>query len=205
MDRKQKERLSQARQALKDDLPLNDAQWERFEEGLDIRKYQKGDIIIRAGEVESYLSIVLEGMTRHYVINRRGDDISFEFSFPLEFNSSYSSFLSRNPSRFFIEALEPTVLASMPHSYLMELYRKYPERSMASKSAIENYYIWREEREISLLTETAMERYSNLIKRSPEYLENVPLKHLASYLNIRPESLSRIRKEWRTKQRENGN
>lgn len=205
MDHKDRERLSRAREALKDDLPFNDAQWERFAEGLVIRRYDKGDVIIRAGEVESYLSIVLEGVTRHYVINRRGDDVSFEFSFPLEFNSSYASFLSRNPSRFFIEAMEPTILASMPYSYLMELYRKYPERSLASKSAIENYYIWREEREISLLTETAMERYTNLIKRSPEYLENVPLKHLASYLNIRPESLSRIRKEWRKNQREKAN
>lgn len=201
MTEREAQLLSHARQALKEDLPLNDEQWERFKQGFVIRRYDKDDFIIREGQVESYLSIVLEGITRHFVINRRGDDISFEFSFPLEFNSSYASFLSRQSSRFFIQAMEPTILASMPHSYLMELYEKFPERSLAGKTAIENYYIWREERELSLLTETALERYTNLVKRSPEYLEHVPLKHLASYLNIRPESLSRIRREWRKSQK----
>jgi CRP-like cAMP-binding protein len=101
--------------------------------------------------------------------------------------------------------MEPTILASIPHSYLMELYKRYPKRSLAGKTAIEKYYIWREERELSLLTETALERYSNLVKRSPEYLEHVPLKHLATYLNIRPESLSRIRREWRKSQKDLSN
>lgn len=185
--------LNTARKLLYDYLPMSDEQWEVFSQGFKIRKYSKGDFILLQGETERFLSIVLTGCTRHFVL--AGDEEkSFDFSFQHEFNCSYSSFIQQEPSLFCIQALEECVLASMHYDFLQQLYQQYPESNRFGRTAVEQYYIWREQREISLMTESAPERYIKLMEKYPIYLEKVPLKYLASYLNIKPESLSRIRK-----------
>ncbi|WP_158859245.1 Crp/Fnr family transcriptional regulator [Lunatibacter salilacus] len=186
--------LNTARELLFDYLPLTDEQWEVFKGGFKIRNYHKGDFILNEGETEQFLSIVLAGSTRHYVMVK-GEEKSFDFSFQHEFNCSYSSFIQQEPSRFFIQALEDCVLASIHYDFLQQLYQHYPESNKFGRTAVEQYYIWREQREISLLTSSASERYEKLMQKYPVYLEQVPLKYLASYLNIKPESLSRIRKK----------
>lgn len=72
--------LNVARELLYDYLPLTDEQWEVFKQGFKIRKYNKGDYIIKEGETERYLSIVILGLTRHFVLVK-GEEKSFEFSF----------------------------------------------------------------------------------------------------------------------------
>ncbi|GAB2621584.1 Crp/Fnr family transcriptional regulator [Belliella aquatica] len=186
--------LIQARELLYDYLPLTDEQWEVFKQGFKIRKYHKGDFILSEGENERFLSIVISGCTRHYLM-LKGEEKSFDFSFQHEFSCSYSSFIQQEPSRFFIQALDDCVLASIHYDFLQELYLHYPESNKFGRTAVEQYYIWRELREISLMTESAQERYLRLMEKHPIYLAQVPLKYLASYLNIKPESLSRIRKK----------
>lgn len=186
--------LDEARKLLHDYLPLADEQWEVFKQGFKVRKYHKGDFILNEGETERFLSIVIAGCTRHYVMVK-GEEKSFDFSFQHEFNCSYSSFIQQSPSIFYIHALEDTILASIHYNFLQQLYLQYPESNKFGRTAVEQYYIWREKREISLLTDSAGERYEKLLQKYPIYLEQVPLKYLASYLNIKPESLSRIRKK----------
>jgi CRP-like cAMP-binding protein len=186
--------LVRARQALHEAMPMTDAQWEVFQQGLQLRNYKKGELILRQGETESYLSMVLHGLTRHYVLTSRGEDKSFDFSFQHDFNCSYASFLTQSPSRFFIEALKPTLLASMPYSFLQQLYEAHPVSNKIGRIAMEQYYLWREAREVSLLVDSAEARYLRLLDQHPHYAHGLPLKYLASFLNVRPESLSRIRR-----------
>lgn len=174
-------------------MPMNSSQVEVFLEGMQLRHFDKGDIILEAGKREQFLSIVITGLTRHFVI-KNGQDLSFDFSFKGEFNSSYASFVQKQASKFNIEALQPTVLASFSHQFLHELYEKYPQSNIFGRIAVEEYFVLREKRELSLLTDTATERYENLFADQPVYIKQIPLKHLATYLNIKPESLSRIRK-----------
>lgn len=170
------------------------SQAEVFLKGMQLRSFKKGELIIEAGRTESYLSIVIEGLTRHYIL-KEGEEISFDFSFTNEFNSSYASFVQQQPSQFYIEALQPTLLASFSYDFLQGLYEKYPASNRFGRLAIEDYFVLRETRELSLLTQDASERYKNLLQKQPIYLQQIPLKYLASYLNIKPESLSRIRKQ----------
>ncbi len=174
------------------DMPASQA--DVFLKGLRIRCFEKGELILEAGKTERYLSVVLEGLTRHYLI-RNGEDKSFDFSFKNEFNSSYASFVQQQPSQFYIEAIEPTLLASFSYEFLNTLYEKYPASNRFGRIAIEDYFVLREKRELSLLTENATERYKKLLEEQPNYVQQIPLKYLASYLNIKPESLSRIRKQ----------
>ncbi len=188
------DQLTLARVALSGAMPMSDAQWEVFKGALNIRYFEKNQVILHAGERERYLSMMLSGLTRHYVVNESGEDVSFDFSFQHEFNCSFASFITQEPSRFSIEALQDTVLASMPYDFLQGLYEAHPESNLIGRVAVEQYYLWREEREVSLLMDPAEERYLRLINKQPHYLQEVPLKYIASYLNVKPESLSRIRK-----------
>lgn len=189
-----KQHLQTARELLSVYLPMNDVHWEVFKQGFKIRKYAKDDFILNEGDTEKYLSIVLVGSTRHY-LTANGEEKSFDFSFQYEFSCSYSSFIQQEPSQFCVQAMEKSVLASLPHPFLQQLYKQYPESNYFGRTAVEQYYLWREKREISLMVDAARERYVKLLEQYPIYLEQVPLKYLASYLNIKPESLSRIRKQ----------
>jgi signal-transduction protein with cAMP-binding, CBS, and nucleotidyltransferase domain len=186
--------LTQARNLLSAYLPMEDKHWEVLKQGFRIRKYRKGDVILKEGQTETYLSILLSGITWHYVLVR-GEEISFDFSFQNEFNCSYSSFIQQSPGRFYIQALDDCVLASLHYDFLQQLYEQFPISNKFGRTAVEQYYLWRERRELSLITESAKERYTHLLEKYPVYLERVPLKYLATYLNIKPESLSRIRKQ----------
>lgn len=175
-------------------MPMSESQAEVFLSGMQIRSFEKGEIILEAGKTERYLSIVIRGLTRHCIL-KNGEDISFDFSFKDEFNSSYASFVQKQPSQFFIEALQPTVLASFSYDFLHGLYENYPASNLFGRIAIEDYFVLREKRELSLLTDNATERYKSLLEEQPIYVKQIPLKYLATYLNIKPESLSRIRKQ----------
>lgn len=184
--------LNHARELLYDYMPMSDEQWALFKQGFTIREYKKGDFIIQAGETEKFLSILLKGLSHHYLIIN-GEEKSFDFSFQHEFNCSYASFIRQEPGIFFIQALSDCVLASLHIDFLRYLYKEFPISNMIGRSAVEQYYLWREQREISLLTKSAEERYLDILEKYPIYHEQIPLKYLASYLNIKPESVSRIR------------
>lgn len=186
--------LQKARKILHPYMPMEDAQWQKFKSSLIIRKYAKNEFILNEGETEKYLSIVVSGVTRHYVPSK-GEEKSFDFSFQHEFNCSYASFIQQSSSKFYIQALEPTILASLHYNVLQELYKLNPLSNIFGRTAVEQYYIWREEREISLLTDSAEERYIKLMEKYPIYIQKIPQKYLSSYLNIKPESLSRIKKK----------
>lgn len=181
------------RTALEAGMPIPEENWAHIRASLKIRHYHRGDYIIREGEIENHLSVVATGCVRHYVL-KADEEISFEFAFEGEFSNSYASFLSRTPSRFFIQALEEVNLVSIHHDRLQELYEDSAFGERLGRLATEGYYIYREERELALLTLTAEERYLELISQDPIYVNRIPQKYLASYLNVKPESLSRIKK-----------
>ncbi|MFO7823086.1 MAG: Crp/Fnr family transcriptional regulator [Cyclobacterium sp.] len=189
--------LKKAKELLSPYLPMSDEEWAVFSEGLSIRVFKKGMTVLNTGEVEPYLSIVLDGLTRHYLLLPNGEEKCFDFSFQHEFNCSYASYIQQKPSVFHIQALEDTVLASLHKNFLDQLYEQYPISNKFGRIAVEQYYLWREKRELSLLVDDAKTRYLNLMRKYPEYLQQVPLKYLASYLNLKPESLSRIRNDLR--------
>lgn len=186
--------------SLKESIGINDQQLDIWLENAIFRNYKKGDFIIESGQVEKYLSIVIEGLTRHYIVNTKGDDVSFDFSFAYEYSFAYGSFISRKPTRFYITALADVKLLSIPRKVIQNLYEKYPASNIFGRISAENYYLWREERELAIQTLTPDERYLWLLEKHPQYVTNVPLKYLSSFLNLTPETLSRVRSRF-TKQK----
>jgi CRP-like cAMP-binding protein len=160
---------------------------------LKITTYKKNDPLIVEGAVENNIHFIVEGVTRSFFV-KGNKDISFEFYFSGAFISSYASFLMRTPSGHSIEAFTQLTTVSMQHKDLMDLYEKSRKFEQFGRILTEELFKKTSERTKDLLSLTATERYVKLMNTNPQYVQEIPLKYLASYLNITPESLSRIRK-----------
>ena len=174
---------------------LSQAEWTEMRSYLKERRFKKGEFLCRHGQVEHYLSIIIEGTCRGFYINKEGEEISVAFIFSNDYVSAYYSFLTQRPSLMAIQAVTPVTTISISHTHLNMLCDKYKSAERIGRLNAERVYRRKEEREIALLTMSATERYQDLITRGPQLLQQIPLKHIASYLGIKPESLSRIRKQ----------
>jgi CRP/FNR family transcriptional regulator, anaerobic regulatory protein len=163
---------------------LSTDEWERFEGMVEEDTFDKNDFLTREGQVERYIYFICEGIVRVFFTDK-DKEISLDFAFEGTFTTSYASFLQQQPSVIYIEALTE------------KLYRFYDQSQKAERIGrliAEANYIRKNNREISFLKFTAKERYLQLLEEHPKLVQEIPIKFLASYLGIKPESLSRIRR-----------
>ena len=173
--------------------PLSDDDWDFFSSKLTRVVIPKKAFLLRAGSVENHLSFIEQGIVRHY-IPKVENDITYAFSFAGEFVSGYESFLTRAPSISNIETLTECVFWQVKHDDLQAIYQQTNAGNIIGRKASEMLFIEKAKRELSLLNDTAEERYLNLFKEQPQLIRFIPQKYLASYIGITPQALSRIRK-----------
>jgi CRP-like cAMP-binding protein len=160
---------------------------------MQLNTFEKNELLVAVDEVENRVHFIAEGITRSFF--KKGEkDISFEFFFPGMFISSYASFLMRTPSGHAIEAFTPLTVLSLSHDSVTALHEVSNNFQQFSRVLTEELFRKTSERNKDLLSLTATERYEKLLHLNPHYVQQIPLKYLASYLNVTPESLSRIRK-----------
>jgi len=102
--------------------------------------------------------------------------------------------LTQQPSSYQLETITDTVLWSVSFNDLQIIYTDTAIGNTIGRLASEDLFIKKSKRELSLLTESAEERYLNLFTEQPHLLQLIPLKYIASYIGITPQALSRIRK-----------
>jgi len=173
---------------------LTDEEWDLFTSKLEHKTFKKGDTVLRDGEIENYLSFIVKGSIRLLVYNDKMDEISIGFSSEKTFCSSYSSFIMQRPSKVCIQALEDLEVLRVSYMNLQDLYACSHTGERLGRINAEMYLCHKEEREIMLLTMSASERYMQLLENNPKLLNLVKLEHIATYLGITPQSLSRIRR-----------
>ena len=132
-------------------------------------------------------------MVRFY-IPKEENDITFEFAFQDSFISGYDSFLSRRPSKYVVETITDTILWRLTYHDIQQIYDDSDIGNLIGRKASEELYLKKTARELSLISNTAEERYLNLFKERPELIREIPLKYIASYIGVTPQALSRIRK-----------
>ena len=174
-------------------VSMSDSDWEIFSSKLIRRTFPKKSTILPQGKKENYLSFIEKGMVR-MCIPKEWDDLTFSFEFEGNFFCAYSSFLTQQPSEYQIEAISDTILWSISHTDLQEIYSTTVIGNTLGRYASEGLYLKKTKRELSLLTKSAEDRYLNLFKEEPHLLRQIPLKYIASYIGITPQALSRIRK-----------
>jgi len=154
--------------------------------------YNRGEFIVRAGEVETQVHFVLEGtQTIHYLDN--GKEVCVGFGYPGTILIAYPSFITGKPSDFYLQAIKKTELLSLQHSDWKMLLESLPKFKDVWYKLTQAALLGMMEREVELHLASNAERYERLLKRSPHLLQQIPQRYVASYLKMEPETLSRLK------------
>lgn len=174
-------------------VTISDKDWEIFSSKLVRREFSKKSFLLKAGQKENYLSFIEKGIVR-FSIPKEFDDLTFGFAFAHNFVSAYDFFLTQQPSNYQIETITDTIIWSLTHADLQEIYAETNIGNTIGRLASEDLFLKKSKRELSLLTNTAEQRYLSLFTEQPHLLQLIPLKYIASYIGVTPQALSRIRR-----------
>lgn len=167
--------------------------WQLHQSLLARRFLKKGEFVLRGGEICNHITFINKGHFRVYNMIE-GDEISINFAFEGNYITDYVSFVSRSPSTDYIVAMDDAEILQLRYEDLQAAYDKSPIWQKFGRLMAEFILIHVVRRNKALLFNTPEERYLNLMKERPKVFERVPQQYIASYLGIKPESLSRIRK-----------
>ncbi len=159
---------------------------------VNIKKKKK---LLSEGEKSENIFFILKGSLRIYYLDKKGEETNTWFLSENELAISVYSFFTSQPSFECIETLEDCTLITLSKNKLDELYNKHLEFNIIGRRFTELYYVRNEAQTNSLRMLTAKERYLALCSGQPHIIQRIPLGHIASYLGISPETLSRIRKQ----------
>lgn len=155
-------------------------------------KYSKDDVVLPEGETCRHMYFVERGMVRQYYY-KGGRDVTEHFSYEGRIVICIESFLKQEPSRLIVEALENSRLYGIPYDALQELADENKEIELLFRKIMEHALISSQVYADSQRFENATERYLRLLNTKPEILLRAPMLHVASYLQMSPETLSRVR------------
>ncbi len=165
-----------------------------LEESVSISKYESRDIVIKEGEVQENICFVISGLIRGYYINEQGEEITIRFVRENGYAIHYSALLLSEPSKYYFQCIEDTTLLKIPINRLNEGYRKYKGIERFGRLIAEQIHIIQQKRIENFLFLDAKERYLDFLNNSSELLPRISITDLSSYLGIKRQSLSRIRK-----------
>jgi CRP-like cAMP-binding protein len=163
------------------------------------KKLRKRQYLLQEGDVNKYTSFVEKGMLRTYSVDEKGNEPILQFSFEGWWVADLYSFLTNEPSKYNIEALEDCELLLITKPSWDTMLDKIPALERYFRILIQNSLIATQQRLMGSISETAQEKYIKLIDNFPGCLHRVPQHMIASYLGITPETLSRIRGQMATK------
>ena len=150
-------------------------------------------LLHKEGEICEKVYFVEEGLVRWFYYNRDGKDITDSFSGENSFITAFDSFFQRKPSRYYIELLEDSTVYSMTYDDLEDSFEKFREIEKVGRLILIQILEQALEKNSALQFHNAHERYDFITQKYPDLLQRVSLGHIASYLGITQETLSRIR------------
>lgn len=152
----------------------------------------RGQFILKAGEIERNLYFVKSGAIRVFYLTEFDEQI-IRFGYKGSLINSLSSFINQKPSEFYIEAIRKTTLMVISREKLYQLVNENETSLKQYILLLETLITQQIDREIDLLITSPSERLNRVLSRSPNLFQEIPLKYIASYLRMKPETLSRIR------------
>jgi CRP-like cAMP-binding protein len=153
----------------------------------------KDTILLHAGEIPQTISFIVSGLSRLYYIDSSGLERITEFRMENQFICSYSALLRQEPSRLFIQVLEPTELLVASYHACQRLAAGHECWQHINLKIAQRLYMEQEQRQYELLLDDATTRYIKFLTAYPGLEARVKQRYIASYLGITPVSLSRIR------------
>ncbi len=183
-----------------EEIQLSDAERVTVDQLIPIKKYNKGQVLLQAGEVAKACYFNIKGCVRSYQI-KDGEERTTQFYVEGEPIASLLSYLNKTPATHYLECVEESTLAVLYYENEQELYSIHPKFESLCRTSIEQEFGKQQEILQNYLTKNPEERYLMLQETRPDLLHRVPQYHLATFLGVQPESLSRIRKRIALKSR----
>lgn len=165
-----------------------------FEPFLKTKNYKAKEYFLSQGKICHEIGFVNKGCFRTYYL-ADGKEINTHFGFENEFITDYDSFLQGKPSRYFIQTLEEAEIVTFNLTALQNAYNQSQNWERFGRMIAEESYKLTTQRVESFLFLNGEQRYLDLLRNRPKMLERIPLYHIASYLGLERESLSRLRKK----------
>ena len=174
-------------------MPLSDIEKNAIIKNMKVQTFKKGSILLREGQISTECYFVFKGCVREYYIFD-GEEKTTNFFTDEQFVVSLNSFSQKIPATHYFECSEDCVLMIGNEKKENELYKQFPKFETISRKVMENIYGNQQEKMVAFMNNSPEERYLNLMETRPDLFQIIPQFQIASYLRIKPESLSRIRK-----------
>jgi CRP-like cAMP-binding protein len=162
---------------------------------LTITELKSKHFYIHANTIQKEIGFVFSGLLRAFYIDKDGNEISVSFTNEGKYATHYAAFITQTPSKYYFQCIEPSILINLPYAHIQEGYNKFPNLERYGRLISEEVLKMQQKRIESFLFENAEIRYLEFVKENPDLFNRVSLSHLASFLGIERQSLTRIRKK----------
>ncbi len=174
-------------------MPISAEEARAITQTMHSKPYKKGTILLKEGQQSSEVYFVLEGCVRQYYLID-GDEKTNNFYTEEQWVVSVNTSAGQSSAGYFLECSEDCVLVVGNRKKEEDLYKRFPNLETVSRKVMEKVFAEQQEMITSYTTDTPEQRYSKLIKSRPDLAQRIPQYQIASYIGVKPESLSRIRK-----------
>lgn len=180
---------------LKETIKLSDLDVDFVLKKLEIKKLKRKEYLIQPGDVSRYMRFIVNGCMRSFYLDENSQEHTLQFGIENWWINDLHSYLSRQPSRMYVQSIEKTVLVQIHRDNLESLYLEVPEIARFFRLKIQSAYVALQERTIENLSTNSYERYSNFRTQFRDIEQRLPQYVIASYLRMRPEFLSALKKK----------
>jgi CRP-like cAMP-binding protein len=184
--------LEYVRQFISKHIELTEEEFQLFASKLQLVSFDKKTKLVEIGEVATTFYFVLKGISRRYFYRGKQEVITHLIK-EGGMMGSVISFLTGQPSRYALETIEPVTAYSLSKKDLDELYSMDKKWEKFGRKIITAFFLQVENQILDNIRYSTKERFINFMKHNPELVLRVPQKYLASYLEIQPETFSRLK------------
>ena len=174
---------------------ISAAQWSELEPLLLVADYRKGDPLVHQGDEEMEQFFIVDGMLKRVVSNPEGREMILRFAAETEMDTSYAAWRLRTPVPYSIVAVTKVRAAELPMPLWAEFIERHPEIKLRFEYEVMKLMSEVMAHTITLHLLDAPGRLSRFHRKHPDLAARIPKKELASYLNLTPETLSRLKKK----------
>ncbi|GAB2648175.1 Crp/Fnr family transcriptional regulator [Emticicia sediminis] len=178
--------------------PLSEAEAKVIYESSVVKEYEKNTVLLKEGQSTKNTYFVFKGLIRQYCLVD-GEEKTTAFFTEDQWVISLSSFDEEKPSSFYWVCEEDCVLLIGNDNSAQDLFKNNPRLESIARKIVENTFAEYQQVMMAYLTDTPEQRYLRLLESRPDLIQRIPQYQLASYIGVKPESLSRIRKRLASK------
>ncbi|MBK7572581.1 MAG: Crp/Fnr family transcriptional regulator [Bacteroidetes bacterium] len=173
--------------------PLSETESKAIEENMCIKVFKKGDFLLKEGQISVDTYFIMEGCVREFIVVD-GEEKTTNFFTEEQWVISLNNFNSTSHAENNLECVEDTTVSVGNEEQAQKLFKIFPRFETIARAIVEADFVEQKKLLTSYLTDSPEQRYLKLLKSRPDIFQRVPQYQIASYVGVKPESLSRIRK-----------